>query len=120
MNRGCLFVILTFLVIPGSFVAVGYLSESKDCMNLRNEIKAKSGLIQAAKTAGNVEKANVLADDFRKWFITTRKTEHERLQCDKKGEIAFDIQRFSIWPIFILGFWSSWLLSARLVKRRNN
>jgi hypothetical protein len=88
-------------------------------MNLRNEMKAKSGLIQAAKEAGNSEKASELAAEYRKWFETTRKTEYKRLRCAEKGEIAWDIQRMSIWPIFILGFWTSWLLSARLVKRRN-
>lgn len=119
MNRGCLFIILTFLVIPGSFVAVGYLSESKECMNLLKEYGVRSELIQAAKEAGNSEKASELAAEYRKWFETTRKTEYIRLRCAEKGEIAFDIQRMSIWPIFILGFWSSWLLSARLVKRRN-
>lgn len=120
MNRGCLFTLLTFLVIPGSFVVVGNLSESKECMDLLKEHGDRSELIQAAKEAGNAEKASKLLADYRKWFDTTRKTEYKRLRCQEKGEIAFDIQRMSIWPIFILGFWLSWFLSGKLVKRRKS
>ena len=120
MKRGCLFTLLTFLVIPGSFVVVGNLSESKECMDLFKEHGVRSDLIQAAKESGDTEKASKLAADYRKWFNTTRKAEYKRLKCAERGEVAYDIQRMSIWPIFILGFWSSWLLSGKLVTRRKS
>ena len=116
MKRGCLFTLLTFLVIPGCFVLVGNLSESKECMDLFKEYGVRSDLIQAAKESGDAEKASKLAADYRKWF----KAEYKRLKCAERGEVAYDIQRMSIWPIFILGFWSSWLLSGKLVTRRKS
>ena len=120
MKRGCLFTLLTFLVIPGSFVVIGNLSESKECMNLFKEYGVRSDLIQAAKESGDAEKASKLAADYKKWFNTTRKAEYQRLQCAERGEVAYDIQRMSIWPIFILGFWISWFLSGKLVTRRKS
>ena len=120
MKRSCLFTLLTFLVIPGSFVVVGNLSESKECMDLFKENGDRSELIQAAKESGDAEEASKLAADYRKWFNTTRKAEYKRLKCAERGEVAYDIQRMSIWLIFILGFWSSWLLSGKLVTRRKS
>jgi len=89
-------------------------------MDLFKEYGVRSELIQAAKESVDAEKASKLAADLRKWSNTTRKAEYKRLQCAERGEVAYDIQRMSIWPIFILGFWSSWFLSGKLVTRRKS
>ena len=116
--RVCLFFILLLSAIRLSFYAVGNLSESRECINLYQELHQKSMLTGKAKKAGDTAGAKRLASQFRHWSDTTFKPEKQRLDCDRKGEIASDIQRMSILPILIVSCFSSWCLSGYLIKNQ--
>ena len=118
MTRSVLFIILAFLVIPASFIAVAKFSESDECMELLKELQRKSELVLTAKKSGDTGQAKLLASKAREWMDTTFKTEMKRLECDQKGELASDIQRMSILPIFVFGCGASWFFSGRVFKQK--
>lgn len=73
MNRGCLLTLMTLLVIPGFFVVVGNLSESKEYTDLFKRNASRSDLIRASKESGKVGKVSKLAAEYREFWYTTQK-----------------------------------------------
>ena len=89
-------------------------------MNLYQELQQKSILTGKAKEAGDAAEAERLVSQYRHWRDTTFKPEKQRLDCDRKGEIASDIQRMSILPALIVSCVSSWYLSGYLIRIRKS
>ena len=89
-------------------------------MNLYQELQQQEMLAGKAKQAGDTAETERLVSQYRHWRDTTFKPEKQRLDCDRKGETASDIQRMSILPALIVSCVSSWCLSGYLIRIRNS
>ena len=89
-------------------------------MNLYQELQQQDMLAGKAKQASDTAETKRLVSQYRHWRDTTFKPEKQRLDCDRKGEIASDIQRMSILPALIVSCVSSWCLSGYLIRIRNS
>ena len=61
-------------------------------------------LIGKAKEAGDTAEAERLVNQYRHWYDATFKPEKQRLDCDRKGEIASDIQRMILFKSILLTY----------------
>ena len=89
-------------------------------MNLYQELQQQEMLAGKAKQAGDTAEAERLVSQYRHWYDATFKPEKQRLDCDRKREIASDIQRMSILPALIISCVSSWCLSGYLIRIRKS